>query len=88
MSAAAPSEGTIAQADRVAEFRKLALLAGLPLSKEITEALLEALAANVTPTGLATVVAALLKKQVAAGAYAAAAADRGLPAEALAGIRQ
>lgn len=51
MSAAAPSEGTIAQADRVAEFRKLALLAGLPLSKEITEALLEALAANVTPTG-------------------------------------
>lgn len=57
---------------RVAEFRELSKLAGLPLSESITEAILQALAAGVTPTGLATVVAALLKKQTAADKAAAA----------------
>ena len=54
MSAGAPPDRTTVPslpADRVAEFRKLAALADLPLSEGITEALLEALAANVTPTG-------------------------------------
>lgn len=37
--------------ERIAEFRKLAKLAGLPLSERITEAILQALAAGVTPTG-------------------------------------
>lgn len=61
--------------ERLAEFRKLAKLAGLPLSERITKAILQALAAGVTPTGLATVVAALLKKQTTADKAAAAAND-------------
>jgi hypothetical protein len=39
---------------RVAEFRELSKLAGLPLSESITEAILQALAAGVTPTGAYT----------------------------------
>ena len=65
--------------DQVAEYEKLASFAGFDLKPGVAEALLEALAAGVTPTGLATVLQALCKRAPKPEAGAGA-ADTARPA--------
>ncbi len=59
---AAPSSRSFSR-DQIAQYQKLASYAGLPLTEAVTQVLLESLAAGVTPTGLATVLNALCKRQ-------------------------